>query len=170
MTIALVLAALMNSATIILHYHSTMQMGPAINWLPSLALQILFLPAICYLIWWGSFELIGYLSTVEGRYWGYRMHRSHVRRAIQYVVIHLPMVSLLPLSIVCIYCFMISIQMEFGLYMLQYLYVLSGASVICAIYLFKIYWIAMKAMLYGNPAEVVEMSHVSASGNPTYNS
>jgi hypothetical protein len=49
-----------------------------------------------------------------------------------------------------VYLSLLSNDRTYGFYMAEYLYVLSASVIVMAIYLFKVYWSAMKSTMFAN--------------------
>ncbi|MBC7782902.1 MAG: hypothetical protein H7144_03605 [Burkholderiales bacterium] len=162
MLFALALATYLNTKTILVHYAMTALIAPPVEWLPSWLLLLLVMPVAIFAVWWVTLELVAYLSAMEGKYWGYRLDRRHVRRAIQYVSIHIPVASVLPMLTVTGYAIMLGLTRDNGRFMAEYLYVLSGCVVVTAVYLFRVYWLAMRGIMFANPQlPIPSGTHVS---------
>ncbi len=143
------IATLMNTKTILYHYASTTLLTISPPWLP----PVWFAPALPVLIglfWWANLELVVYLSAAEGKYWGLRLPRPIVRRTLQYWTVHAAAASIVISFIPLAYLLLLVSSDQAGLYFAGYLYTLSGAVVIAAFYLFRTYWVAMRAIMYGN--------------------
>ncbi len=146
----LAFAALFGTKTIVYHYMATLILSVPPPWLPPVWALMFLVPPVLFAAWYGVLELVIYLTATEGRYWGLRMPRGIVRRAIHYWTPHATAASIVLSCVPLTYLIMLAISPQAGMYMAEYLYVLSTAVVLAAIYLFKTYWIAMKAIMYGN--------------------
>jgi hypothetical protein len=142
-------ATLMNAKTIIYHYANTTLLTISPPWLPPLWLAPA-LPVLIGLFWYLNLELVAYLSAAEGKYWGLRLPRTIVRRALHYWTVHAAVVSIVVSFVPLAYLLMLVSTERAGLHFAAYLYTLSGAVVLGAFYLFWTYWIAMKSIMYGN--------------------
>jgi hypothetical protein len=115
------------------------------------------LPALIFGLHWGTLEIVGVLTALEGRYWGYRTPRPIVRRTLHYVSLHAAVAWTPPLLIAAAYLLLLNQNRDaYVLRMAEYLYVLSGSVIVMAIYLFKVYWIAMKSTLFANSAPTAD--------------
>jgi hypothetical protein len=117
-------------------------------WLDMMAFVASFLIILPLMV--GVTALASWLSAIEAKYWGMRLPRPIVRRAMRFhAACYLP-VGLLAAAIVW----------GFRVAMLKrlippdratwYLYTLCAAVILSAAYLFRMYWIAMKGMMYAN--------------------
>jgi hypothetical protein len=144
-------ATLMNTKTILYHYANTTLLTISPPWLPPVWFAPV-LPVLVGLFWYVNLELVAYLSAAEGRYWGLRLPRGIVRRVLHYWTVHAAAASIVISFVPLAYLLMLVANPRAGLYFAEYLYVLSGAVVVAAMYLFRTYWIAMKSIMYGNLA------------------
>ena len=148
----LAIASLFSAKTIVYHYLVTVFLSVPPPWLPPIWVLIAILPFLLFGCWYGLLELVIYLTAAEGKFWGLRMPRGIVRRVIHYWTPHVALASVVMSFVPLAYLLMLASNNRAGLYMAEYLYVLSGMVVVAAIYLFKTYWVAMKAIMYGNAA------------------
>jgi hypothetical protein len=149
--IAMILTSLIATATINAHYQAMAEMMIAPTWLPGPLFMYLALPVLIFGLHWITLGIVGVLTALEGRYWGYRTPRPIVRRTIHYVSFHAAVAWTPPLLIALTYLLLLNRDKDrFVLHMADYLYVLSGSVIVMAIYLFKVYWVAMKLTLFAN--------------------
>jgi hypothetical protein len=106
--------------------------------------------ALMYLLLRGITALAAWLSAIEARYWGMRLPAPIVRRGLQFHAACYVPVSLLAAGIVWGYRLLLELGLATATSPTAYLYTLSGAVIACAAYLFGMYWIAMKNMMYAN--------------------
>jgi hypothetical protein len=107
-------------------------------------------PGLVYLFLIGATSLAGWLSSLEARYWGMRLPHPIVRRGLQFhAACYLP-VALLAVCITWGYRALLSAGAVSYASATHYLYALCAAVIVSAVYLFRMYWIAMKGMMYAN--------------------
>lgn len=107
-------------------------------------------PLAVYLCLVGVTRLAAWLSSIEARYWGMRLPHPIVRRGLRFhAACYLP-VALLALSIVLGYRALLLGGVFSFASATWYLYTLCAAVIVSAAYLFRMYWIAMKSMMYAN--------------------
>ena len=90
------------------------------------------------------------LTAWEANYRGIRLPIHVVRRAMYYHAAHYPPVALLTLAIVAGYAAALRFDYAGANTITIYLYVLCGAIIAAAAYLFHTYWIGMRNMMYAN--------------------
>lgn len=95
-------------------------------------------------------SLASWLSAIEARYWGMRLPLATVQRGMQFhAACYLP-VGIVASAIVWGHLLML----RFGVISVQhgtwYLYTLCGFVILAAGYLFRMYWIGMRNMMYAN--------------------
>lgn len=111
---------------------------------------ILSFAAFAYVLLRGLSTLAAWLSAIEARYWGMRLPHPIVRRALRFhSACYLP-VSMLACAIVWLHLLLLRIGWIDFTFGTTYLYTLCGAVIISAGYLFWMYWIAMRSMMYAN--------------------
>lgn len=116
------------------------------SWLNPLALI-----ALTYLSLVGLNRLAARLTTWEAAYRGIRLPLPVVLRGLDYHAPHYLPVGLLMLAVVGAYRILMWHNWQFAnLHATTYLYVLSGAVIVSAAYLFHTYWIAMRNLMYAN--------------------
>lgn len=95
-------------------------------------------------------KLVALLTFWEARYWGYRLPRHVVLRALHYLSVHFLPTSLLALLTVAGW----RVALQRGWLTFSdapvYLYVISGLVVLAAGYVFGIYVLAMRRIMYAN--------------------
>ncbi len=97
------------------------------------------------------------LTTFEATYRGIRLPRPVVMRALHYHAAHYLPVGLLGIAAVGWYkVFLLGWPVKAWRFEMTYLYVLCGAVVLSAVYLFRTYWVAMRNLMYANRAEPVD--------------
>jgi hypothetical protein len=115
----------------------------------SLVLPLWFAAGI-FLLLVGVTRLAGWLSSIEGRFWGMRLPPPAVARALRFhSACYLP-VGLLAVAIVWGYRFLIKSGVLDVRSILWYPWTLSAAVVVSAAYLFWQYVIAMRAIRFAN--------------------
>jgi hypothetical protein len=157
------IASLISVQTMGLHYVLMFTLQAAPDWLPATAWLALPLLLAIALTMHGLLELISLIAAAEGRWWGYRLKRPVVRRAMQYLTPHMAMIVNLPYLVVVGFFIAIALRRDLGLYVTQYLFVLSGAVVVAAVYLFRIFMYAMRGIVYTNPPGADPMKAAFAS-------
>ena len=108
------------------------------------------LSAVAFLSLYITTRIAARLTTWEATYRGLRLPLGVVRRAMSYNAAHYPLVAFLTLLTISGYSFLLHAERVSPTTITTYLYVLCGEVVVFAVYLFKIYWIAMRNMLYAN--------------------
>ena len=115
---------------------------------------VLLLPVVPILVaaaWAAMYLAVVRLTTIESRFWGMRLPKDVVRRALHYDAVHVSAASLLPWAVSLFYlCLVISNDVAAQRYASTYLYTLSGAVVAVAVYLFSIYAASMRSLMYAN--------------------
>ena len=107
-------------------------------------------PLVTYVLLTGVTRLAGWLSSLEARYWGMRLPHPIVRRGLQFhAACYLP-VGLLAVCITWGYRALLGAGVVSYASATYYLYTLCAAVIVSALYLFRMYWIAMKGMMYAN--------------------
>jgi hypothetical protein len=101
----------------------------------------------------GLTALATWLSALEARYWGMRLPYPVVKRGLTFHrAAYLP-VGLIAAGVVWSYQLAVASRAPGfvgGQLDTYYLYTLCGLVVLCAIYLFQAYWIAMRSLMYAN--------------------
>ena len=98
------------------------------------------------------------LTTFEATYRGIRLPRPVVLRALHYHAAHYLPVGLLGIATVGGFkVFLLGWPSKAWMFETAYLYVLCGAVVLSAVYLFKTYWVAMRNLMYANRPEPVDV-------------
>lgn len=117
---------------------------------PLLALLSVAMPILTWAVLSGLTQLASYLTAVEARYWGMRLPRLAVERVMRFhSACYLP-VGLIAFTIVWGHLLLVQLRVIDFRYATAYIYTLSGAVVLLAIWLFQMYWIAMKSMMFAN--------------------
>jgi hypothetical protein len=146
------LAALLFAAAFCAHAFwvlVTMIRPPSLDIL-TLAFAGFIVAIVTYALLEGITALAGWLSAIEARYWGMRLPRLVVVRALRFhSACYLP-VGLLAVSIVWGNQILLSRRLILESSASLYLYTLCAAVIVSAVYLFVMYWIAMKNMMYAN--------------------
>ncbi|HEY0008869.1 MAG TPA: hypothetical protein VGB55_09110 [Tepidisphaeraceae bacterium] len=146
--ICLIVTAYLNTKTIIVHEALTGVLtlgGPMV-----VIGGFVLLPIVSLAFWWGMVHLVAWLTALESKFWGYRMPRFRVLRVLNYLTLHLIAASMLPLLATTAFAVFLAFDQDNGQFAVQYLYGLSAVIVIAALYLFVVYWRAMKAILNAN--------------------
>jgi hypothetical protein len=101
----------------------------------------------------GLTALATWLSALEAKYWGMRLPYAVVKRGLTFHrAAYLP-VGLIAVGVVWAYQLAIAsrapgfVDRQLDTY---YLYTLCALVVLCAVYLFQAYWIAMRSLMYAN--------------------
>jgi hypothetical protein len=147
---ALIVSSIWATLAINLHYLSMTALSVAPYWLPRPWFMVGVLPIVIFASQWIVLELVGFLSALEGKYWGYRTPRTTVRRTLHYLTPHASIACAPPVLVAGSYLWLLFHNTKYGFYMAEYLYLLSASVVVMAIYLFKVYWSAMKSTLFAN--------------------
>lgn len=95
-------------------------------------------------------RLASFLTSIEAKYWGFRLPGAVVRRGLDYHAVHYLPVAILSLTVVVGYRVLLATGVLDETSTVMYLYVLSGVVVSSAAYLFFTYVIAMKRMMFAN--------------------
>ncbi len=111
---------------------------------------VLIFAAVAYLGLWGTTWLAVRLTAWEAAYRGYRLPIPVVSRAMYYHAAHYLPVALLATATVIGYWGWRHHDINAGLYIVKYLYIIAVEIIIAAAYLFKTYWIGMRNMMYAN--------------------
>jgi len=90
------------------------------------------------------------LTAWEAAYRGYRLPLGVVRRGMAYHAAHYFPVAVVAVLITGAYASMIRRRVLYHDSDMTYLYVICGAVIVCAAYLFHTYWIGMRNMMYAN--------------------
>jgi len=93
---------------------------------------------------------IAWLTTLESNFWGYRMPRPRVQRALDYHAIHTIPAAILILLVVIAHRVLLSLSIVSGADGITYLYTLSAVTVVCVGYVFYTYTLAMRAIMFAN--------------------
>jgi hypothetical protein len=110
----------------------------------------ILLPPLVFALMSGITRLAAWLSFLEARYWGMRLPQPTVRRGFRYhAACYLP-VGLLAISLVWGHLLLLWSGFLDHRSATYYLFTLCGAVIASAGYLFYMYWIAMKSMMYAN--------------------
>jgi hypothetical protein len=110
-----------------------------------------------YLFLFAMNSIAARLTTFEATYRGIRLPRPVVLRALHYHAAHYLPVGLLGIATVGGFkLFLLGWPLKAWLFEIAYLYVLCGAVVLSAVYLFKTYWVAMRNLMYANRPEPAE--------------
>lgn len=117
-------------------------------WLDLIALAGAFLIILPLMI--GVTALASWLSAIEAKYWGMRLPRPIVRRAMRFHAASYLPVGLLAVAIVWGFRAAMLNRLIPPEKVTWYLYTLCAAVILSAGYLFRMYWIAMKGMMYAN--------------------
>jgi len=118
--------------------------------LPLLVVACLGAPLLIYLSLAVVTRLAGWLSSIEARYWGMRLPHAIVRRGLCFHAACYVPVALLAAGIVWGYQVLVVTGAASEASVTWYLYTLCAAVIVSAAYLFRMYWIAMKSMMYAN--------------------
>jgi hypothetical protein len=120
------------------------------NALHIFALGLIAIPFM-HLLLTGLTQLAAWLSAIEAKYWGMRLPLNVVRRGLIFHTAHYLPVGILLNLIVWTYQLVVAPRQSFlRPWDMAYLYTLCGAVIVSAGYLFRTYWIAMRAMMYAN--------------------
>ncbi|MBC8105134.1 MAG: hypothetical protein H7Z14_00970 [Anaerolineae bacterium] len=95
-------------------------------------------------------RLAAWLSAIEAKYWGMRLPLATVRRAMQFHSINYVIVATATVAVVWAFRFLLVLGWNLSYWATSYLYTLSALVVIGAVFLFQMYWIAMRNMMYAN--------------------
>lgn len=148
--IALVPTIVFSTKAVVMHQLMTMMLGGQRTIAETMVILI-GVPIAVTLSWLAIYWAVARLTALEARYWGYRLHLDVVRRALHYLTIQAMAATLLPLIVVWVYlCLLIADNERFGAHMAEYLYAFSASVILSAVYLFRVYWIGMRSLLYAN--------------------
>jgi hypothetical protein len=118
--------------------------------LAAVMLLILSCAALAYALLQTVSALAAWLSAIEARYWGMRLPHAIVKRGLQFhAACYLP-VSLVACAIIWGHLLLLRNGAVDRSWATAYLYTLCGTVVASAGYLFWMYWIAMRSMMYAN--------------------
>ena len=157
----LLLTAYLNAKTVVVHFTL---IGALSLTQPLMLLTTAVIAAVAsFGFWRTTLQLVAWLTSLEGGFWGHRMPRPRVLRLLHYLSVHLVIVSALPLLATTAAAIAFAFNKDIGLFAVQYLYGLCAVMVIAAVYLFKMYWSTMKAVLYANDDRAIA---AAAKGNP----
>ncbi|HEX8323880.1 MAG TPA: hypothetical protein VF595_08190 [Tepidisphaeraceae bacterium] len=147
--LAVLPALLFNTKAIVMH---TAVMHLSYGSPPRVVLPFILLltPLLVTAGWAGMYFAVVRLTTLESGYWGMRLPRDVVARALCYNAVHVSAASLLPWGVTLLYLCMRIADEQSGQYMTVYLYTLSAAVVIAAVYLFSVYATSMRSLMYAN--------------------
>jgi hypothetical protein len=107
--------------------------------------------AASYVSLTGITYLAARLTTWEATFRGLRLPLAVVLRAMDYHAAHYLPVAMVAAATVLGYAAWLWKRPNIaGLYGIMYLYVLCGEVVVCALYLFRTYWAAMRNLMYAN--------------------
>ena len=98
----------------------------------------------------GVATLAAWLSAIESAFWGMRLPQQIVKRGLQFHAACYFPVGLFAVAIVWGYAALLQLGTLAYTSATYYLYVLCGAVILSAGYLFRMYWIAMRNMMYAN--------------------
>ncbi|HEV2688714.1 MAG TPA: hypothetical protein VGV35_09175 [Bryobacteraceae bacterium] len=135
------------------HFRWYRQMGNLPVWADNLDLPIpaiLALTGLSYVFLLLTTRVAAMLTSWEAGYRGLRLPLPVVLRGLDYHAAHYLPVALIGAGTVVGYNILLSRQTFTSAYDPLYLYVLCGEVLICAVYLFWTYWIAMRNMMYAN--------------------
>lgn len=140
---------LLSAATILVHQLIAVAYGatpPLLSGWPLVASVLIAAAAA----WWFLCWAVGRLTALEARYWGFRLPHEVVRRALHYLSVQALVATLLPFAVVTAMFALLAWNRDYAAYMTEYLYAFSGSVIITAVYLFRVYWTAMRSLLYAN--------------------
>lgn len=95
-------------------------------------------------------RLAQWLTTIEARYWGFRLSLPVVRRAMRFHSANYLPVGVVAAACVCGYQLLRHFRIIGFAYDTWYIYGLCALVVLSAGYLFQTYWIGMKNLMYAN--------------------
>jgi hypothetical protein len=95
-------------------------------------------------------RLAAWLSAIEAKYWGMRLPLETVQRAMQFHSFNYVAVALAATILVWGFRLTLLLGWQVSYWATTYLYTLSALVILGAIYLFQMYWIAMRNMMYAN--------------------
>jgi len=142
--------AVLLGATAALHFQwmLTVSTRSVDSWL--LIIYAVVLTLLARALLWGITVLASFLSRVEGRYWGYRLPATAVRRVMYYHAAQMLPVATMVFVTVAGFRVLRATHILDGMADVKYLVVLSIEVLVAAAYLFRTYWIAMKNVMYAN--------------------
>ena len=125
---------------------SLRSIGAQLPWRLAIALA-----AFCFIFLEVTTVVAAKLTTWEAAYRGIRLPLNVVRRGLDYHAAHyLPVASLAVATVLAFRLFLLRYPTLGATWWLNYLYILCGEVIICSIYLFRTYWIAMRNMMYAS--------------------
>lgn len=147
--LALLPALVFNTKTVVMHYAimHLLDGWPSRRVLP---IVLVVTPILVTLAWAGLYAAVVRLTTLESGFWGMRLPRDVVRRALHYDAVHVSAAALLSWAITLAYLCLIIADDASRRYQLTYLYTLCGAVVVSAVYLFSVYATSMRSLMYAN--------------------
>lgn len=114
------------------------------------SLFILTAPPVIAVFLVGLIKLAVWLSAVEARYWGMRLPYPVVNRALLFHSASYLPVGIVANLIIWGYRLLLATGAIDARFDTFYLYTLCAFVILAAVYLFQMYWIAMKRMMYAN--------------------
>ena len=125
---------------------SQRNIGAQVPWRMAIALG-----GLCFIFLEVTTVIAARLTTWEAHYRGIRLPLNVVRRGLDYHAAHYLPVALLAAATVLGFRIFLLRNPAFGAtWWLNYLYVICAEVIICALYLFRTYWIAMRNMMYAS--------------------
>lgn len=141
---------LLSAKAVLMHYAAVTLAMSSGSWL-IFPVLLVAAPAVAAGGWIGLHLLVVRLTNWEANYWGFRLPADVVRRACHYLAAQATLSVALPWLITLVYlCWTLAHTEKAAIYLTAYLYTLSGAVVISAVYLFYVYVAAMKSLMYAN--------------------
>jgi hypothetical protein len=126
-------------------------LGGTVEVSPQSGLALLAFIAATYAFVWLLTHVVARLTVFEGGYRGLRLPRDIVRRAMDYLAIHLLPPALLAIATTGTYAYIDERQpMLTAAWVMPYIYLLGGEVIASAVYLFWTYWIAIRNLMYAN--------------------
>ena len=147
--LAILPALLFNTKTVIMHLF-VMRIAFGFGSTRLLVFMLPLAPVVVTAAWLGFYAAIIRLTTLESGYWGMRLPADVVRRALHYDAVQVSLASLLPWIVSLAYLCLLIGNERVSRFATAYLYVLCGAVVVSAVYLFTVYATSMRSLMYAN--------------------
>lgn len=136
------------TATLLFHlFTSGVRIGGGIpGWIASVVVTVMLFWIALIVV----YALVERLTSIEARFWGIRLPLGVVERVLKFHRASLVPAWLTGLVIAGVAWAGFGTGLIGPGWIVTYLYVLSVASILCVLYLFRSYWLAMRAVMYAN--------------------
>ena len=148
-----VIVSLLFGVAAYFHLRWYRQMGQFPLWVDKMDMPIpaiLALTGLSYFFLLTTTRLAAWLTSWEAGYRGLRLPLPVVLRGLDFHAAHYVPVALLGAGTVVVHSELLNRGVITRDYDPLYLYILCGEVLVCAVYLFWTYWIAMRNMMYAN--------------------